>query len=103
MKLLTAQIRKATPALYSQENNQDPVAKAKFFSIRSDHRWYMTKLDAATGKAFGLVTLNGEGELGYFDINELESLRAFGGRLPVVERDTSFTPTPLSEIRKKLA
>ena len=103
MKLLTAQIRKATPALYSQEGNKDPVAKAKFFSIRSDHRWYMTELNAETGLAFGLVTVNGEAELGYFDLNELGSLRAFGGRLPVVERDTSFTPTLLSEIRKKVA
>jgi len=93
MKLLTKQLREALPPLYSNENETDPKAIAKFFTPDSNWTWYATEFDGED-TFFGLVDGH-EKELGYFSLKELESVRgAFG--LPV-ERDQWFNPTPLSE------
>lgn len=39
-KLLTAELRRALPSLYSQENNPDPMCVVKFFSPYSGWKWY---------------------------------------------------------------
>lgn len=95
MKLLTAEIRKALPALYSQENVSDPVAVVKFFSPVSSWTWYATEFDGED-VFFGLVD-GFEKELGYFSLSELESVELpFGLK---IERDLHWTPTPLSQLR----
>jgi len=40
MKLLTKELRKKLPPLYSCENVKDPVAIAKFFHPMSQWTWY---------------------------------------------------------------
>ncbi len=111
MKLLTEELRKKLPALYSQENNRDPLVVCKFFTPDAHWTWYAyegSPVDAQgycdTDKEkvdflfFGFVAGDFP-ELGHFSLSELQSVRgAFG--LPV-ERDLYFTPTPLSEIEKR--
>lgn len=90
MKLLTKEIAEKLPDLYSQENESDPIAQVRFFSIANNWEWFGTEFDGAD-LFFGLVK-GFETELGYFSLSELESVG-------VVERDADFTPKRLSEIR----
>jgi Protein of unknown function (DUF2958) len=97
------------PALYSQEENPDPMVVCKFFTPDAGWTWYVIEgspVDADgyydTDKAkvdfvfFGLVS-GVEVELGYFSLSELQSIR---GRLGLpVERDLYFAPTRLSEVK----
>jgi hypothetical protein len=98
IKLLTEQNKKALPALYSQEKNPDPMVVVKWFSIVSNWRWYATEGQEQDGdwEFFGLVTGH-EAELGYWTLSELESAKR--GRLPLIERDAYWTPTPLSKVK----
>jgi hypothetical protein len=97
MKLLTKAIAKQIPALYAQDGKgMEATAYAKFFTPWSNWTWYATELDTETGECFGLV-VGHERELGYFSLQELESIQGpFGLK---IERDRSFDPTPLSQCR----
>lgn len=95
MKLLTEKLRKKIPTLYSQEKVFDPLVMAKFFAPWTNWTWYVTEFD---GKNifFGLVVAQ-EKEMGYFSLEELESiLGPFGLK---VERDLYWEPVPLSTIK----
>jgi hypothetical protein len=110
MKLLTEELRKKLPPLYSQENVADPMVICKFFTPDAGWTWYATEgseVDAdgyydTDGEKvdflfFGLVS-GVEVELGYFSLSELSGIR---GRLGLpVERDRYFQPKKLSEVRK---
>lgn len=98
MKLLTNEIRRQLPALYSTENDKDPVIQVKFFTPSSNCTWYATEFDGHD-TFFGLVE-GVETEWGYFSLSELESIRGPGG-MPAVERDLYFDPTPVSELGGK--
>jgi hypothetical protein len=109
IKLLTKDLVKRLPALYSQEDNPDPMVVCKFFLPDAAWTWYVTEGSPVDENGyddmdkekvdflfFGLVS-GIEIELGYFSLSELESVRgAFG--LPV-ERDLYFEPVPLSEVK----
>lgn len=95
MKLLTKEILKTLPALYSNENNPDPMVRVKFFHPMSNWTWYGIEYD---GKDLFYGLVDGfEKELGYFSLFELQSVKVHGLG---VERDMYFTPKPLSEIMK---
>ena len=97
-QLMPAAIRSKLPKLYSQENNPDPTILVKFFSPYSQAVWYVTEFDGRD-QMFGWADLGfGEGELGYISLSELEGANRNG--LPLVERDISFRPIPLSKIMK---
>lgn len=84
--------------LYSQENEADPVAVVKFFDPCGSWTWFATEYDPATRTFFGLVK-GFEEELGYFSLDELESVK---GPLGIgIERDLYFKPTPLSALKGK--
>ena len=87
--------------MYANEDKSedDTAVVVKFFTPDSYWTWYATEFDG-TDTFFGLVD-GQEQELGYFSLSELEDARGPLG-LPV-ERDTSFTPTPLSEVRDNIA
>jgi hypothetical protein len=104
---LTKDLVKSLPALYSQEDNPDPIVVCKFFT--AGWTWYAIEgspVDANgyydTDKPkvdflfFGLVS-GLEVELGYFLLSELTSVRGPFG-LPI-ERDRFFEPTRLSEVK----
>ena len=94
MELLTAELRKSLPALYSQENKKDPVAHIKFFTPDSNWTWYVTEGSEEEGEFifFGYV-VGFEKEWGYFALSELEAARGPFGL--GVERDLYFAPIPV--------
>lgn len=97
MKLITKAIAKQIPALYAQDGKgMEATAYAKFFTPWSSWTWYATELDVKTGECFGLV-VGHERELGYFSLQELESITGPAGLR--IERDRSFDPTPLSQCK----
>ena len=91
-KLLTNEIIKTLPALYSTEEQSDPIALVRFFHSFSSWEWFLIEFDPVQRLCFGLV--NGfKSELGYFSLTELESLEVLGCG---IERDTHFKPVPVS-------
>ncbi|MCD4830457.1 MAG: DUF2958 domain-containing protein [Anaerohalosphaeraceae bacterium] len=81
MKLLTQEIRKQLPQLYSQEDKGGKaVVYLKMFNPSGSWSWYATEFDGED-TFFGLVD-GFEKELGYFSLKELESVRGSLG-LPI--------------------
>jgi Protein of unknown function (DUF2958) len=90
---LTNDLIKTLPALYSQEDNPDPMVVCKFFTPDAGWTWYAIEgspvdedryYDTDKKKVdfvfFGLVS-GLEVELGYFSLSELTRIRgAFGLR-----------------------
>ena len=101
MTLLTKQIREDLPKLYANDGKSEPetMVVVKYFTPDSHWTWYATEFDGVD-TFFGLVD-GMEQELGYFSLQELEAARGPLGLL--VERDMSFRPTPLSEVRSGCA
>ena len=100
-KLMTKELGKKIPALYTNEDVEDHdtvLAHAKLFSPYTGWRWYITEWDPQTGTCFGLIEGH-DAELGFFDLTELAEAKVFG-RVPAVERDLHWQPTTLGEIRK---
>ena len=100
MKLLTKEIIKKLPKLYSQEKKSDPICNLKFFTPDSSFTWYITegrKEQNGDWLFFGKVVshLCPNGELGYVMLSQLQSVRGALG-LPV-ERDKFWSPKPLSQ------
>ncbi len=108
MKLLTQQIRKKLPPLYSQEDKGSAaVVYVKFFTPDSNWTWYATEGQPVRDddnreidyQFFGLVD-GLEKELGYFNLNQLQSIRGPWGL--AVERDLHWQPKTLAEIAPEL-
>jgi len=99
MKLLTQEIRKKLPPLYSQDGKGGKaVAYVKYFSPSSSWSWYGVEFDGQD-TFFGLVDGHCK-ELGYFSLSELESVRGPMG-LPI-ERDLYWQPMTLREIAPEM-
>jgi len=97
MQLLTKELRKRLPALGATEHMQDPTAQVRFFTPWTNWTWYGVEFDGKD-TFFGLVQ-GFEEELGYFSLEEIASARGpFGLR---IERDITFEPTRLSEVRQE--
>lgn len=104
MKLLTDEIRKSLPSLYSSEEDPDPIARVKFLAPWTDWTWYAVEFDGEDlfwGLVCGFERECGYFSLswqcGYFRLSELESVR--GPAELTVERDLYFNPTPLSQLK----
>jgi len=98
MRLMTEELKKKIPPLYSQENAEDPIVYAKYFTPDSYWTWYVLEFDGKD-TFFGYV----DGiypELGYFSLSELEKIRGPLGLK--VERDLYWKPKPLSEVKKEV-
>ena len=99
MKLLTKELKKKLPRLYSQEGKGGrAVALVKWFTTDSSYTWYVLEWDGED-ICFGLVDGH-ERELGYFSLKEIESVRGPLG-LPV-ERDLYWEPKTLEEIAPEM-
>lgn len=96
MKLLTKQLLKEFPPLYSQDGKKPEEVKiiAKFFHPVGSWTWYAAEFDPVEGRFFGLVR-GFESELGYFSLEELESVRGPMGL--GIERDRFFGNHTLAE------
>jgi hypothetical protein len=108
MKLLTEEIRKKLPPLYSQDGKgSKAIAHVKFFTPDSSWTWWVTEgspIKDDDGNEidfhfFGLVE-GFERELGYFSLSELESAKGPMG-LPI-ERDLFWQPKTLEEIAPEM-
>ncbi len=110
MTLLTDELRKQLPPLYSQEKEKDPMVICKFFHPLSNMTWYAIEgspVDADsyydTDKEkvdflfFGWVYSDSP-ELGYFSLSEMTDVKVRGLG---IERALNFTPKKLSEVRKE--
>jgi hypothetical protein len=90
--LLPHVVRRSLPGLGATEHEKDPLVRVKFFYPDFSWTWYAIEFDG-DDLFFGLVD-GFERELGYFRLSELMRTR---GRMGMeIERDRSFTPTPLS-------
>jgi hypothetical protein len=98
MKLITKEIEKKAPALYStgEMDSKDIKIVAKFFNPVGSATWYMTEYDKEKELAFGYVTGMQVDELGYFSIAELKSVRLQFGL--GIERDRYFSGATLADI-----
>jgi hypothetical protein len=108
MKLLTEEIRKKLPPLYSQDGKGGKaVAYLKLFTPHSSWTWWAVEgspIEDENGQEvdfqfFGLVDGQFK-ELGYFNLSELESVRGPMG-LPI-ERDLHWQPKMLKEIAPEM-
>jgi hypothetical protein len=94
--LIPKELINSIPKLYETEEQTDPIAFVKLFL--DGWNWYITEISIDENIAFGYVASPFESELGYFSLNEIQSIK---GSLGIgVERDLSFKPTKLSQIKK---
>lgn len=107
MKLLTKEMRENLPKIYAQDGKGDKaIAHYKFFTPDSSWTWYVTEGEAILDDDgnevdfhfFGYV-IGLEKELGYFSLNELESVTGPLG-LPI-ERDLYYTAETLGDIKER--
>lgn len=98
MKLLTTDLKRKLPPLYATEQEKDPLIICKFFYPDFSWTWYAIEFDGQE-TFFGYV-VGDDSELGYFSLSELKSNRGKLG-LPI-ERDRSFRPCRLSQLRQQL-
>jgi DUF2958 family protein len=110
MKLLTEELKKQLPPLYSQQNENDPLVVCKFFHPLSPMTWYAiegspvdedgyydTDKEKVDFLFFGWV-YSDFSELGYFSLSEMEQINVGGLGM---ERDLHFIPKKLSEVKKE--
>ena len=105
MMLLTKEIRKKLPKLRETEGQgDDAIVIVKFFDPTGSWTWYAVEgepiLDEDENEIdfqfYGLVKGH-EDELGYFNLNELASVK---GRFGLgIERDMYFDRKPLGDFR----
>jgi hypothetical protein len=97
MELLTEELRRTLPPLYSQEKAVDPIAYIKYFTPDSSWTWWVTEgsPDGDDFRFFGYVR-GIEEEWGYFLLSELEQVRGPYGLQ--VERDLHFKPGPFTDV-----
>ncbi len=92
MKLLTKEILKRLPLLYTHDGKPPEEVKVvvKFFSPVGAATWYATEYDPETRIFYGYADLGNRdfAELGYFSLDELESIKLSGGL--GIERDIHF-------------
>lgn len=94
MELLPGELRGTLPKLYTQENEEDPIAHAKFFFPAGNWTWFVTEGEQKENDFlfFGYV-IGFVGEWGYFSLKELEEVEVKGLK---IERDLYFKPDRFS-------
>ena len=97
MELIPKELLNQIPKLYETEDEIDPIAYVKLFI--DDWIWYITEFSIDKNICFGyVVSPFCSGELGYFSLEEIKSIK---GTLGIgVERDLEFKLTKLSIIKK---
>ena len=68
MKLLTKDLRKVLPPLYSQENEKDPLVICKFFLPMTKWTWFATEFDGKD-TFFGFV-------VGEYPANQMQIIQS---------------------------
>ena len=101
MQLMTPELEKQFPPLYGTEKKDPEEVKviAKFFDPCSSWTWYATEFDPKERVFFGFVR-GFEAELGYFSLDELQSVKGLLGL--GIERDLYFGEHTLAEVMEKV-
>lgn len=95
INLIPKELIYSIPKLYETEEH-DPIAFVKLFL--DGWTWYITEISIDKNICFGYVISPFGAELGYFSLEEIQSIK---GSLGIgVERDLSFKPTKLSIVKK---
>jgi len=97
-KLIPQTLLSDIPDLYETEGSLNPICHVKLFTPDSNWTWYIIEFSKADVKTCYGYVQGLESELGYFTLEELESVRGSLGL--AIERDLSFHPTPFSTIKK---
>ena len=98
MKLLTKAIEKKLLLNQNKELKETDTVVVKFFNPSGQATWWLYSMDDK-GICFGLAQLFGRDtrEYGYFDINEIKSIKCPPFGLPI-ERDMYYTPETFGEL-----
>lgn len=101
MKLLTKEIEERFAQVGRQEDVEDPIVVARFFNPTGGQTWYALEYNPEERMFFGYVSLFNDynNELGYFSLDELESIRGQFGL--GIERDLYCGEATLSEAKRK--
>jgi len=102
MELLTKEIEKTLPPLYSQDEVEDPVCNLKFFTPDAGWTWHLVEgpeQEDGHRLFFSKVIspMCPDGELGYVLLSQLKQVR--GGLGLPVERDLWWEAKPLSQCK----
>jgi hypothetical protein len=102
MKLITKEVEKTLPPLYSQDEVEDPVCHLKFFTPDAGWTWYIvegSEQEDGDWLFFCKVIspIVPDGELGYVLLSQLEQVRGALGL--AVERDLWWRAKPLSQCK----
>lgn len=102
MELIPKSIQDSIPKLYETQDVENPLVYLKLFTPDANWSWFVTELSLDKDTCFGLVVspFVESGEMGYFSLNELKTVRGKLG-LPI-ERDLWFKPKKLADIKKDL-
>jgi len=95
--LIPKDLLETIPKLYETEDIVDPICHIKLFTPDSNWSWYIIEVSIDKDHCYGYIK-GFENELGYFSLEEIKSIKGPLGLS--VERDISFKPQVLSEIRK---
>jgi len=86
------------PDLYATEGELNPLCYVKLFTPDSNWTWFIIEFSKADAKTCYGYVQGLDSELGYFTLQELESVHGPLGL--AIERDLSFAPTPFATIKK---
>ena len=85
------------PDLYATQGQTDPICYVKLFTPDSSWTWYIIEFSKSDrNTCYGYVQ-GLENELGYFTLEELESVHGSLGLS--IERDLQFEPTRFATIK----
>jgi len=97
-KLIPQILLNDIPDLYATEDLKDPLCYVKLFTPDANWTWFIIEFSKANrSTCYGYVQ-GLESELGYFTLEELESIHGPLGL--AIERDLHFKPTLLSTIKE---
>jgi len=97
-KLIPNKLLSLIPDLYETEGSLNPMCHVKLFTPDSNWTWFIIELSKDDGSTCYGYVQGLDSELGYFTLNELESVHGSLGL--AIERDLSFKPTPFATIKK---
>ena len=96
-KLIPQTLLSDIPDLYATEGETNPLCYVKLFTPDSNWSWYIIEFSKADrDTCYGYVR-GFEDELGYFTLEELESVHGSLGL--AIERDLSFEPTRFATLK----
>jgi Holliday junction resolvasome RuvABC DNA-binding subunit len=96
--LIPDDLLETLPNLYETQRALNPICQIKLFTPDSIFTWYIIEISKEDKHTCYGYVKGFEGELGYFSLQELKSIKGPLGLK--IERDISFNPTALAIIRK---